>query len=101
MASLVLLFSELVRNRKCGAAALLAACPPPSSYSNITSSSFGAVRKPLKDEDTMQNGRTEEIEERMRENILESRVENINSISARTRQKRERCCMNNEQLTST
>ncbi|OIV94263.1 hypothetical protein TanjilG_00012 [Lupinus angustifolius] len=77
MASLVLLFSELVRNRKCGASALLAAYPPSSSYSTITSSSYATVRKPLNDEDTvknMKNRRIEEIQERMTENLLESRV---------------------------
>ncbi|KAF1883336.1 hypothetical protein Lal_00042214 [Lupinus albus] len=86
MASLVLLFSELVRNRKCGAAALLAAYPSSSSssssssYSTITSSSYAAaVRKPLKDdENTMQNLNNriiEEIQERVTENHpLESRV---------------------------
>ncbi|GAU23980.1 hypothetical protein TSUD_327810 [Trifolium subterraneum] len=60
MASLILLFSELVWNQEWDANALLAAYPPSSSTS---SSSVAAERKLLKDEETVIDN-----------SVLESRV---------------------------
>ncbi|OIW19015.1 hypothetical protein TanjilG_10302 [Lupinus angustifolius] len=71
MASLMLLASELVRHRKCGASAILAAYPPSSI---ITSSSCNAVRKPLKDDIGMQKQNNQRTEETVVENPMESRV---------------------------
>ncbi|XP_057440560.1 uncharacterized protein LOC130732553 [Lotus japonicus] len=73
MASLILLFSELVQNHEWNAAALLAAYPP-SSYSSCCA----AARKPLKDyeggimEQEQNSQKTEEVV--MTENPMESRV---------------------------
>ncbi|AES80899.1 hypothetical protein MtrunA17_Chr7g0253811 [Medicago truncatula] len=61
MASLILLFSELVRNHEWNATALLAAYPPSSSTSSCASA---AERKSLKDEEALKDD----------ESVLESRV---------------------------
>ncbi|KAE9586547.1 hypothetical protein Lal_00044780 [Lupinus albus] len=71
MASLMLMASELLRHRKCGAAAILASYPPSST---ITSSSFYGVRKPLKDDVIMQNKNNQRTEETVVENPFESRI---------------------------
>jgi len=66
MASLILLFSELVRNHEWNATALLAAYPPssfPSSSSTSSKSSCAAEIKSLKDEEALKD-----------ESVLESRV---------------------------
>jgi len=65
MASLILLFSELVRNHEWNATALLAAYPPSSFPSSSSSSSCAsaAERKSLKDEEALKD-----------ESVLESRV---------------------------
>ncbi|QCD97378.1 hypothetical protein DEO72_LG6g2088 [Vigna unguiculata] len=69
MASLVLLFSELVRNHEWDAATLLAAYPPPNF--TITSSSCAvAAKTTLKDEGFVQK----KSKETVTENPLESRV---------------------------
>ncbi|KAK7396139.1 hypothetical protein VNO78_16932 [Psophocarpus tetragonolobus] len=72
MASLLLLFSELVRNHDSDAAALLAAYPP-SSFTLTTSCASAAVIKPLKDEDFMHKN-CHRTESRIVENPIESRV---------------------------
>jgi len=69
MASLVLLFSELVRNHEWDAAALLAAYPPPNF--TITSSSCAAAAKTTwKDEGFVQKKSKDTVVE----NPMESRV---------------------------
>ena len=71
MASLVLLFSELVRNHdQWDAAVLLAAYP--SSCSAMTSSGASAAGKPVIDQSSMQNSQI--TEEKVMDNPLESRV---------------------------
>ncbi|TKY62875.1 hypothetical protein E2542_SST12740 [Spatholobus suberectus] len=72
MASLVLLFSELVRNHEWDAAALLAAYPS-SSFTITTSCAAASARKPLKGEGVMQKN-SKRTEETAVENPLESRV---------------------------
>lgn len=74
MASLILLGSELVRNHKRGAAALLAAYPPSSFSSKTSSCVASAVRKPVKDEGSMKKQNSQRTEETVMENPLESRV---------------------------
>ncbi|KAK7286571.1 hypothetical protein RJT34_21657 [Clitoria ternatea] len=71
MASIILLFSELVRNHEWDAEALMAAYPL-SSNSSFPSSCAAAVRKTLKDEGVMQKKQI--TEESLLENPLESRV---------------------------
>ncbi|RDX71783.1 hypothetical protein CR513_48816, partial [Mucuna pruriens] len=66
MASLFLLFSELVRNHQWDAAALLAAYPPPN-FTITSSCAVAAATKPLKDES---QNRTQDT---VVENPLESR----------------------------
>ncbi len=63
MASLILLFSELVRNHEWNATALLAAYPPSSFPSSSSSCASAAERKSLKDEEALKD-----------ESVLESRV---------------------------
>ncbi|XP_061343329.1 uncharacterized protein LOC133289416 [Gastrolobium bilobum] len=79
MASLILLFSELVRNHEWDAAALLATYPPSSYYSTITSSCAAAkatVSKPLKEEgnNNMLKQNSQKTEDAVMENPMESRV---------------------------
>ncbi|BAT84958.1 hypothetical protein LR48_Vigan03g195500 [Vigna angularis] len=73
MASLVLLFSELVRNHEWDAAALLAAYPPPNftiTSSSSSSSCAVAAKTTLKDEGFLQK----KTKEPVIENPLESMV---------------------------
>ncbi|CAJ2672048.1 unnamed protein product [Trifolium pratense] len=63
MASLILLFSELVWNQEWDTTALLAAYPPPPPPSSSSSSRVAAERKLLKDEEAVIDN-----------SVLESRV---------------------------
>ncbi|ESW33975.1 hypothetical protein PHAVU_001G114000 [Phaseolus vulgaris] len=70
MASLVLLFSELVRNHEWDAAALLAAYPPPNFTITSSSCAAAAAKTTLKDEGSVEK----KTKDTVVENPLDSRV---------------------------
>ncbi|KAK4272347.1 hypothetical protein QN277_020915 [Acacia crassicarpa] len=69
MASLILLFSEIVRNHELDAASLLAAYPPPSSSVSSCSAAEKSLRNQNQDRKSHSSGDALKVE-----NPLESRI---------------------------